>query len=183
MRRWRFLFILMTCILIWMNEWSKINCNYQIHLRTAHQNWDEIPLNNRIDLKRQDEKNVPYSFFHTHSDFEWMYLPQMSFWTNLKWIIPVFFTLCFALLEWFMLPLCFESLEIKRPWIVYYYAGLLSLVFLLFFISQVVHADAIFVVARKVWMILQSPSLFVLFFIYNVFKNDQDSEGGRAISR
>ncbi len=180
---WRFLFILSSCIIIWLNEWSKVNCNYQIHLREVHQNWDVLLLEEKIAIKASDEANLPFSFFHTHSDFDWMYKRNLSFWTSMKWAIPVFFTLSFALLEWIMLPLCFASLLIKRQWIVYYYAALLSLVFLLFVISQIVHVDAIFVMARKVWMILQSPSLFVLFFIYNVFKNDQDSESGRAISR
>lgn len=182
MSYWRLLFIIVSCVLIWMNEWSKINCNYQIHLRTAHQNWNELSLKDRIDLKKQDEKSVPYSFFHTHSDFTWMYRQDVSFWMSMKWIIPLFFTICFVVLEWLMLPLCFGYLAIKRSWILYYYSALLSVVLFLFFLFQIWKVDVIFVISRKVWMILQSPSLFILFFIYNFFKDDQNSQRGRTIS-
>jgi hypothetical protein len=182
MRNWRVIFFFLSCILIWLNDWSKVNCNYQIHVRNTHADWELLSPDERISIKIQDEKNVPFSFFHTHSDFHWMYQRSLSFWTTMKWVIPVFFTLCFALIEWLMLPLCFSSLSIRRRWIGYYYLTLMLLVLLMYFVSDITASDASFSMARKVWMILQSPSLFVLFFIFNLFQHDQDSERNRAIS-
>jgi hypothetical protein len=182
MNRWQWMFILFSCVLIWCNDWSKVNCNYQIHLRTSNPNWESFSLEKRISLKKQDEQNVPFSFFHNHSDFHWMYERSLSFWTTMKWVIPVFFTLCFALLEWLMLPMCFSQMAIRRLWIGYYYLTLMVMVFFLYFVYQISESDTIFAIARKVWMILQSPSLFVLFFIFNLFQHDQDSKRKRAIS-
>lgn len=183
MNTWRLMFVLFSCILIWLNDWSKVNCNYQIHIRSANTNWESLSLAERVSFKKQDEQNLPFSFFHTHSDFHWMYTKSLSFWATMKWVTPVFFTLCFALLEWLMLPLCFSILSIRRIWIVYYYLVLIFLVLFMYFVSHVTGSDAIFAIARKLWMILQSPSLFVLFFIYNLFTHDQDSERNRAISK
>jgi len=182
MIRWRVIFVLCSCILIWSNEWSKVNCNYQIHLRNAHPDWDTLTIEKRISFKKADEQNVPFSFFHTHSDFHWMYERSLSFWTITKWAIPIFFTFCFALLEWLMLPLCFSILSIRRLWIGYYYLVLMLLVMMMYFISHLTSFEAIFTITRKIWMILQSPSLFVLFFIYNLFQHDQHSQGDSTVS-
>ena len=182
MIRWRLIFVLCSCILIWCNEWSKINCNYQIHLRNAHPDWESLTLEKRISFKTADEQNVPFSFFHTHSDFHWMYERSLSFWTIMKWVIPIFFTFGFALLEWLMLPLCFSTLSIRRLWIGYYYLVLMLLVMMMYFISHLTSFEAIFTITRKIWMILQSPSLFVLFFIYNLFQHDQHSQGDSTVS-
>jgi hypothetical protein len=182
MKKWRVIFVLMSCLLIWVNDWSKVNCNYQIHLRNSNPDWESLSTDERVAIKKRDEKNLPFSFFHTHSDYFWMYEKNLSFWTTMKLTIPIFFTCCFALLEWLMLPLCFSILSIRRLWIGYYYLALMTLVFLLYLISDLASSDVIFAIARKVWMILQSPSLFVLFFIYNLFKHDQDPEGDRTIS-
>jgi hypothetical protein len=96
MIRWRILFVFVSCLFIWCNEWSKINCNYQIYLRTFYANWDTLSTDERLDIKKRDEEKLPFSFFHTHSDFEWMYTKSLYFWTTMKWIIPCFFTLAFA---------------------------------------------------------------------------------------
>jgi sensor histidine kinase YesM len=182
MIRWRIFFVLISCILIWCNEWSKINCNYQIHLRNAHFDWDSLSIDERISMKQKDEEALPFSFFHTHSDFNWMYDQSLSFWTTMKWVIPCLFTLLFALVEWMMLPFCFPQLSIQRSWIFYYYSVLMLLVVFSFFVSQFIASEAIFALTRKIWMILQSPSLFVLFFVYNLMRNDSNHQRDRAVS-
>lgn len=62
MIKWRLIFILLSCILIWCNDWSKVNCNYQIHLRNTHPDWENLTVNKRIYFKIQDEQNLPFSF-------------------------------------------------------------------------------------------------------------------------
>lgn len=182
MIRWRILFVFVSCLFMWCNEWSKINCNYQIYLRTFYANWDALSTDERLDIKKRDEEKLPFSFFHTHSDFEWMYTKSLYFWTTMKWIIPCFFTLAFAFVEWLLLPFCFPQLEVKRSWIGYYYLALMLLVVLAFFISKYTSSEAIFAFTRKVWMILQSPSLFVLFFVFNLTRNDQHQQRHPGIS-
>lgn len=182
MNTWRLMFVLFSCVFIWLNDWSKVNCNYQIHIRSSNPNWESLSLEDRISFKEQDEQNLPFSFFHTHSDFNWMYNRSLSFWTTMKWLIPVFFTFCFAFMEWLMLPLCFSILSIRRQWIGYYYLALMTLVFLLYLVSYSTSSDIIFAISRKVWLILQSPSLFVLFFIFNLFNNGTNSKTNRALS-
>jgi hypothetical protein len=59
---------------------------------------------------------------------------------------------------------------------------LMLLVMMMYFISHLTSFEAIFTITRKIWMILQSPSLFVLFFIYNLFQHDQHSQGDSTVS-
>jgi hypothetical protein len=158
-------FLLIAALLVWTNEWCKINVNYQLYLRNKIQNFDTLNLEEKLSLKEQHEEYAPYSFFHSHSDFSWFYLQNNEFWKVTKWGVPILFTLFFALLEWWFLPLCFPAEAISRKYILAYYLGLSFLVVILYACSLALPFLPLQNVGRKIWMILQSPSFFILLLI------------------
>ncbi|MEY2938836.1 MAG: hypothetical protein RL062_1425 [Bacteroidota bacterium] len=158
-------FLIIAGLLVWTNEWCKINVNYQLYVRSKIQNFDSLPLAEKISVKEQHEEYAPYSFFHSHSDFSWFYQQDLEFWKTLKWGVPILFTMFFAILEWWFLPSCFPAEEISRRYILVYYLGLSLLVVVLYACSLAWPFLPLQNVGRKIWMILQSPSFFVLLLI------------------
>lgn len=158
-------FLLIAALLVWTNEWCKINVNYQLYLRNKIQNFDTLDLDEKLNLKSKHEEFAPYSFFHAHSDFHWFYNQNTAFWKSMKWSVPLTFTLFFALLEWWFLPLCFPNEAISRKYILAYYLGLSMVVLLLYSCSLVWPFLPLQNVGRKIWMVLQSPSFFILLLI------------------
>lgn len=165
MKRHFIVFMAFALALVWTNEWCKVNINYQLLMRERFQEFDHLSLEKKLEIKKFQADTAPYALIYSHSDWSWFYEQDRSFWVISKWVTPIVFTLLFALLEWWMLPYCFQSVEVKRFWIILYYLALIVLVFLLYALS--IAADSVIFqnIGRKVWMILQSPSFFVLVLI------------------
>lgn len=165
MNRTFIVFIAFALVLVWTNEWCKVNINYQLMMRDRFQEFDQLPLEKKLEIKKNQAEAAPYAMIYSHSDWNWFYMQHRSFWVLAKWLVPISFTLLFAFLEWWMLPFCFSAVTVKRNWIVIYYLSLIALVMLMFAISQAAGNVIFQNIARKVWMILQSPSFFVLVLI------------------
>lgn len=165
MNRYFMVFIVFALVMVWTNEWCKININYQLMMRDRFQEFDHLTLEKKLEIKKFQVDIAPYAMIYSHSDWNWFYNQDRSFWTISKWVIPIVFTLSFALLEWRMLPFCFQSVEVKRNWIVLYYLALIVLVLLMYALSKATDNLIFQNIGRKVWMILQSPSFFVLVLI------------------
>ncbi len=168
-------FLLIAALLVWTNEWCKINVNYQLYLRDKIPNFEGLNLEEKLYLKTQHEEYAPYSFFHSHADFSWFYNQSNAFWKSMKWAIPIAFTLFFGLLEWWFLPQCFPAEPISRKYILAYYVGLSMVVLVLYFCSLAWPFLPLQNVGRKIWMVLQSPSFFILLLI-NHWKRKHENQ-------
>jgi hypothetical protein len=165
MNRSFWLFILVALALVWSNEWSKVNVNYQLMMREKFSGFDAMTLEQKLAIKNYQSEIAPFAQIYAHSDWDWFYNQDVGFWKKMKWMIPVTFTFLFAFLEWWMLPKCFHQMQGHRKWIVIYYLGLIAVVVGLYSISVASGSLPIQNFTRKVWMILQSPSFFVLLLI------------------
>lgn len=159
------LFIIIALALVWSNEWSKVNVNYQLMMREKFPGFDTMSLEQKLAIKDYQAEIAPFAQIYAHSDWDWFYTQDFSFWKKIKWIVPVTFTFLFAFLEFWMLPHCFKAIDVNRKWIVIYYVGLISVVIGLYGVSIFVESLSLQNFSRKVWMILQSPSFFVLLLI------------------
>ncbi len=165
MNKFFWLFIGISLVLVWSNDWAKININYQLMMREKYSNFDSISLEQKLAIKLFQAETAPFAQIYAHSDWSWFYKQDFHFWKKMKWIMPITFTFLFAILEFALLPRCFSQLAVKRQWILLYYAGLIALVIALYGISVWTNSLQIQNFSRKVWMILQSPSFFVLLLI------------------
>lgn len=165
MNRHFIVFIALALVMVWTNEWCKVNINYQLMMRDRFLEFDQLSLEKKLEIKKFQAEVAPYALIYSHSDWNWFYEQDRSFWALTKWVVPIAFTLLFALLEWWMLPFCFKSIAVKRNWIVSYYLALMVLVLLMYTISKTADEIIFQNIGRKVWMILQSPSFFVLVLI------------------
>ena len=165
MNRSFWIFIVIALVLVWSNEWSKVNVNYQLNMREKFPTFDSWTLDEKLAIKNYQAEIAPFAQIYAHSDWNWFYDRDVHFWKRMKWIIPILFTFLFACLEWWMLPKCFTNMEVNRKWIVMYYMGLIAVVVLLYGISVSIDSLQLQNFTRKVWMVLQSPSFFVLLLL------------------
>ena len=66
----------------------------------------------------------------------------------------------------FMVPLLFNNLHIQRKHVIQYYAMVFAAVFLFFGLYYFLSWPPLLSISRKVWTLLQGPSLFILLLFY-----------------
>jgi hypothetical protein len=171
MRKW-FFFIAISILLGFLNEWTKLNVNFFIE-------WS-----NSEGCKAEDDE-VRAALFEQYFQkknglyyYQLIYCPecmkiQENTWIILKWTSPILFTVLFFLLELYFLNKLFPNIQVQRRYVFLYYFTIGMVVFLLFFLFTLSSVAGFQVVARKIWIVLQGPSLFVLLWVYQLIKKNE----------
>jgi hypothetical protein len=171
MRKW-FFFLFFTVLIGFFNEWTKLNVNFFIEL-SKFKGWKQADDQVRSDLYDQQFEKKNSLYYHQLVKCPECVGVSERVWVVLKWTIPIFFTLLFFLLELFFLNKLFPHFEIKRRHVFFYYLFISGIVFFLFFLFKLSGVKEFQIVSRKIWIVLQGPSLFVLLWVYQLIKKNE----------
>lgn len=169
MKKW-FFFILISVLLGFGNEWLKLNINFQLACHARWSNWSAWNTSQKVEAI-QTISYVQTNAFYSQP-VSWEVFLNRSF-KELevgKWMVPVMFSLFFFCLELLFTPVLFSEMEIARKHVVGYYAMVLIAVGIFYLIFALGHIHGMLNIARKLWVLLQGPSLFVLLLFYQKIK-------------
>jgi hypothetical protein len=169
MRNWVF-FIVISVLLGFGNEWLKLNINFQLACHGRWAEWAEWS----IEQKREAIHSIWYvqaNAFYSQP-VSWNVLLERTFEElNIgKWLVPILFSLCFFVLELIFTPILFSGMTITRKHVLGYYSMVFFVVALFYLGFAFAHLDGMLNISRKLWVLLQGPSLFVLLLFYQKMK-------------
>jgi hypothetical protein len=164
-------FILLSIVFIAIGEWGKQNINHQIELRETQEGFENLTFQQKI-LLHEDVQNKGGIAFYLYSTAEFWFNLSPTKLVYLKWLFPGLLAFVFAILEWWFMPYLFPGKNVIRKYIVLYYFLILILT-CIFLIPYFVFSSLGFLnVSRKIALLLQSPSYFVLLFFYLKIKGN-----------
>jgi hypothetical protein len=167
-----FLFIPMCIVFGFLNEWGKLNVNFYLRI-TAEDHWNDYSLDQKKLIVSEEMAKLKTAYYFQLVEKESFISMTRSDWMYWKWIVPITGTIIFFILEWFFLPLIFSGNGISRVYIIYYYSFVFFLVGMMFMLFKVTDHHSCLTLARRIWLILQSPSLFVLLWCYQLIKRNE----------
>ncbi len=169
MRNW-ILFIAISVLLGFGNEWLKLNINFQLACHGRWSDWSEW----NVEQKKEAIQSIWYvqtNAFYSQPVSWAVFLNRTDAELNIgKWVVPIIFSVCFFVLELIFTPLLFSAMTVTRRHVMGYYSMVFFIVgiFYLFFVFA--HLEGMLNIARKLWVLLQGPSLFVLLLFYQKMK-------------
>jgi len=166
-----FLFISLCIFFGFLNEWGKLNVNFYLEI-TTDENWNRCSPDERQMIITQKCDQLSSAYYYQVVDPGDLISMESTSWLYLKWMVPVLGTMVFFILEWYFLPLIFSNNWVTRKHVFYYYGCVLFIVLLMFAIFKVSNNQSFLIISRRIWLILQGPSLFVLFWCYQLFKRN-----------
>jgi|GEM_PF-4097693 hypothetical protein len=171
MKYWIF-FIVLSLTIGFGNEWAKLNVNFFFDL-TQQEHWFQYSdAEKSMVFQRQvDLLNEAYYF----QIVRWEFLSNWSNkqWSVLKWMIPITTTTIFFVLEIIFLPKLFSKMKIQRSHVGYYYGMILLLVGFFFLLFKFSAFQEFLTISRKLWVLLQGPSLFIILWIYQLINQNE----------
>lgn len=165
MKNWIF-FVFISVAIGFVNEWAKLNVNFQLYCHDIFENWEQFSIEEKQKLISEMSSVKEAGYYNQPEEWAFLLVLGRNQLTYLKWFIPLFFSLLFFTIEYFMVPLLFNNLHIQRKHVIQYYAMVFAAVFLFFGLYYFLSWPPLLSISRKVWTLLQGPSLFILLLFY-----------------
>ena len=171
MKTWVF-FITLSLLIGFGNEWAKLNINFFSDL-TSREDWDEWNFSQKHAAFQRHVELTDEAYYFQIVKWEFLLVWNNERWSILKWIIPISTTVIFFILEIVFLPKLFYSMKISRSHIRYYYGLILLLVGVFFIFFKWFSMVEFLNISRKLWVLLQGPSLFIILWMYQLIHKNE----------
>ena len=169
-------FLLSALLVGALQENWKIDINYVLDLQVHVPNYNELPVQERLSALKACHAYMPYDYYFSHTNNEWIISMNVSTLQRLKWALTILFVIVFFAFNYALIRTFDASIDWLRI-LRWAYPLAFLLAFAIFMIGRLTHNEQVtYAIAREITGALQSliPSMFIVPMI--VFQTHFDTK-------